>query len=62
MPRKVGKKSINEYLTSEVSGCVYKLSYGNDFYVGSTVRPLKKRLYDHREKYKTGKCKLYQMF
>jgi len=60
MPRTEGKKLINDFLTGEMTGFIYKLSYGDDFYIGSTLRPLKKRLHDHKVKCKTGNCKLYQ--
>ena len=34
---------------------------GDDFYVGSTLRALKKRIKDHKERYKSGKGKLYSL-
>lgn len=60
MPREGGKVLLKEYLTTGFCGYVYKLSYGDDCYIGSTLRPLKKRLQDHKEKSKTGNCKFYK--
>lgn len=60
MAKTTKKQLLNEYLTTGFKGYVYRLSCGDDFYIGSTLRNLKKRLQDHKEKYKHGNCKLYQ--
>jgi len=61
MAKTTSKKLLNEYLTTGLTGCIYKLSYGDDFYIGSTLRPLKKRIGDHKERHKNGNGKLYNL-
>lgn len=61
MPKTTTKQLLNEYLTSGFTGYVYKLSCGDDCYIGSTLRPLKKRLQDHKERHKSGRSKLYEL-
>lgn len=52
--------SVNDAITQGLHGIVYKLSCGDACYIGSTLRPLRRRLQDHKEKYKNGKNRLYE--